>query len=122
MNLSKRERQILEILYRRGKATVSEVQSDLNDKSSYSAVRGLLRVLSEKKLVNHEQDGVRYVFSPSTPVDEAAKSALDGIVNTFFSGSVAKVVMTLLSESEQEISEAELDRLASLIENARKEK
>jgi BlaI family transcriptional regulator, penicillinase repressor len=122
MNLSKRERQILEILYQRGRATAAEVQQDLNDGSTYSAVRGMLRVLNEKGLANFEADGVRYVFSPATPRDEAARTALDGILRTFFSGSVTQVVSTLLTEKELKISDDELDRLAKLIEKARKER
>lgn len=122
MNLSKRERQILEILYRRNKATAAEVQADLADGSTYSAVRGMLRVLNEKGLANYEAEGVRYVFSPATPRDEAAKSALDGLLDTFFSGSVSQVVTTLLNEKERKISDEELDRLAKLIEEARKDR
>lgn len=122
MNLSKRERQILEILYRRGKASAAEVQEELADGSTYSAVRGMLRVLNEKGLANFEAEGVRYVFSPATPRDEAAKTALDGLMNTFFSGSVTQVVSTLLGEKERKISDDELDRLAKLIEKARNER
>lgn len=119
MDLSKRERQILEILYRRGKATAAEVQEELADGSSYSAVRGMLRVLSEKGLANHREDGVRYVFFPATPRDEAARTALTGLLDTFFAGSVEQVVATLLSERERNVSPEELDRLAKLIERAR---
>jgi BlaI family transcriptional regulator, penicillinase repressor len=122
MNLSKRERQILEILYRRGKASAAEVQEELADGSTYSAVRGMLRVLNEKGLANFEAEGVRYVFSPATPRDEAAKTALDGLMTTFFSGSVTQVVSTLLGEKERKISDEELDRLAKLIEKARNER
>lgn len=122
MNLSKRERQILEILYRRGQATAAEVQEELNDGSTYSAVRGMLRVLNEKGLANFKTEGVRYIFSPATPRDEAARNALDGLLNTFFSGSVTQVVSSLLSEKETKISDEELDRLARLIEQARKER
>lgn len=122
MDLSKRERQILEILYRRGKATAAEVQEDLDDGSSYSAVRGMLRVLNEKGLAEYQPDGVRYVFSPATPRDEAARTALNGLLDTFFAGSVSQVVSTLLSEKELKVSDEELDRLAKLIERARKER
>jgi len=122
MNLSKRERQILEILYRRGQATAAEVQEELNDGSTYSAVRGMLRVLNEKGLANFETEGVRYIFSPATPRDEAARTALDGLVKTFFSGSVSQVVSTLLNEKEAKISNEELDRLAALIDKARQER
>ena len=119
MNLSRRERQLLDILFRRGKATAAEVQAELGDGSSYSAVRGMLRVLTEKGLIHYTQDGVRYVFSPATSRDEAARSALDGLVQTFFAGSVEQAVSTLLSEQERSLSNEELDRLAELIERAR---
>lgn len=122
MDLSKRERQILEILYRRGKATAAEVQEELNDGSSYSAVRGMLRVLTEKGLVGFEAEGVRYVFSPATPRDEAARTALHGLLETFFAGSVSQVVSTLLSEKELRVSDEELDRLAQMIAQAKKER
>jgi len=82
----------------------------------------MLRVLNEKGLANFEAEGVRYVFSPATPRDEAAKTALDGLMTTFFSGSVTQVVSTLLGEKERKISDDELDRLAKLIEKARNER
>jgi predicted transcriptional regulator len=122
MDLSKRERQIIEILYRRGNASAAEVQEELADGSSYSAVRGMLRVLTEKGLVTHRADGAKYVFAPATPKDEAARKAIHGIVETFFAGSVEQMVATLLNEKELRVSPAELDRLASLIEEAKREK
>jgi BlaI family transcriptional regulator, penicillinase repressor len=122
MDLSKRERQILEILYRTGAASTASVQEELADGSSYSAVRGMLRVLSEKGLVQHKVDGAKYVYSPATPRDEAARSALQGLVTTFFSGSIEQVVATLLSERDMAVTPAELDRLAKMIAEARKGK
>lgn len=116
--LSRRERQIVEILYRRGEATVAEVQSEMPE-SSYSAVRGLLRVLHEKGHVVSRPDGVRHVFAPSAPKEVAAKSALDSLVDNFFGGSVEQVVSTLLSEGERSLSAEELARLSALIEKAR---
>lgn len=122
MNVSRRERQLLEILYRRGEATAAEVQEELNDGSSYSAVRGMLRVLTEKEMVSVRAEGVRYIFTPSTPRDEAAKSALHGVVDTFFSGRVSDLVSTLLSEQDQSLDDSELDRLSRMIEAAKAKK
>jgi BlaI family transcriptional regulator, penicillinase repressor len=82
----------------------------------------MLRVLNEKGLANYEAEGVRYVFCPATPRDEAARSALTGLMNTFFHGSVSQVVSTMLTEKEVKISDEELDRLAKMIEQARKER
>lgn len=121
-SLSRRERQILEILYRRGKATAAEVQEEMADEVTYSAVRGMLRVLAEKGLVQHRSDGVRYVFEPVVPREAAARSALDGLLNTFFGNSVEQVVTTLLSARERSIPVEELDRLHDLIERARRER
>lgn len=117
--LSKRERQILEILYRRGEGTVADVQSEMEE-GSYSAVRGMLRIMHEKGHVTLRSEGVRYIYAPAFPKEKAAKSALDTLVTTFFGGSVESVVSTLLNEKERSLSETELDRLAELIEKARK--
>lgn len=122
MNVSRRERQLLEILYRRGEATAAEVQEELKDGSTYSAVRGMLRVLTEKGMVSVRSEGVRYIFKPSTPRDEAAKSAVHGVVDTFFAGKVSELVSTLLTESDQGLDESELDRLSKMIEAARSKK
>lgn len=117
--LSRKERQIVEILYRLGEATVSEVQSEMPE-SSYSAIRGLLRVLHEKGHVVVRPDGVRHVFAPAAPKDAAAKSALDSLVANFFGGSVEQVVSTLISEKEANLTDEELARLSELIEKARR--
>ncbi len=119
--LSKRERQILEILYKHGKATAAEVQEEMPG-MSYSAVRGMLRVLHEKGLANYVVEGVRYIYSPTTPRDEAAKSELRNVLDTFFGSSVEQVVVTLLNENESKLSQETLDRLSELIEQAKKEK
>ncbi|MEQ1820909.1 MAG: BlaI/MecI/CopY family transcriptional regulator [Fimbriimonadaceae bacterium] len=121
MDLSKRERQILEILYQRGESSAADVQEILDDGSSYSAVRGMLRVLYEKQLVEHRSVGAKYLFSPATPRDEAAKSALGRLVDTFFAGSIEQVVTTLLSQNERKLSKSDLDRLSALIEEAKGE-
>lgn len=119
--LSRRERQILDILYARGHATAAEVQEALPDPPSYSAVRALLRILEEKGHARHEEDGRRYVFLPTQPRQSAAGSALRQVVQTFFGGSVERTVATLLSESDTRLSDAELERLAALIADAQKE-
>ncbi len=119
--LSRRERQIMDIIYQRGKATAAEVMEGLPDPPSYSAVRALLRVLEEKRHVRHKQDGPRYVFYPTVSRDRARESALQQVVGTFFEDSAEQAVATLLDMSAQDMSESELDRLAELIEQAKKE-
>jgi predicted transcriptional regulator len=119
--LSKRERQIMDIIYQRGQATAAEVMDGLSDPPSYSAVRALLRVLEEKGHVRHKQDGPRYVFSPTVSRDRARQSVLKQVLGTFFEDSPEQAVATLLDLSAKEMSDAELDRLAELIEQARKE-
>ena len=119
--LSRRERQIMDIIYQRGRATVAEVMEDLPDPPSYSAVRALLRVLEEKTHVKHEQDGPRYVFRPTVPRDRARKSALKQVVGTFFEDSAEQAVTALLDMSARDMSDVELNRLAEVIEQARKE-
>jgi predicted transcriptional regulator len=118
--LSRRERQIMDSIYRRGKATVAEVLEDLPDPPSYSAVRALLRLLEEKGHVRHEQDGPRYVFLPTVNRDRASKSALTHVVRTFFDGSASDAVAALL-DGDDKLDDAELDRLSAMIEHARKE-
>jgi predicted transcriptional regulator len=119
-DLSRRERQILDILYRRGRATAAEVQAALPDPPSYSAVRAMLRILEEKKHVRHEHDGPRYVYLPTVGRDNAKRSALRHILQTFFDGSTEQAISALLDESSAQLSQAELDRLARLIDDARK--
>ena len=117
--LSRRERQIMDIVYRRGRATAAEVLGDLPDPPSYSAVRAALRLLEEKGQLRHEVDGQRYVFLPTVPRDRARTSALTHVVRTFFGGSAEQVVNALVEQ--ESLSPAELDRLAGLIERARRE-
>jgi predicted transcriptional regulator len=119
-DLSRRERQILDILYQHGRATAAEVQAALPEPPSYSAVRALLRILEEKKHVRHEQDGPRYVYLPTVGRDNAKRSALRHILQTFFDGSAEQAISALLDESSSKLSPAELDRLARLIDGARK--
>ena len=119
--LSRRERQIMDVLYQKGRATALEVQESLPDPPSYSAVRALLRILEDKGHVRHEQDGPRYVFTPKTPRDKARRSAIRHVMETFFEDSPEQAVAALLDVSSSKLSEEELDRLARLIENARVE-
>ena len=119
--LSRRERQIMDIIYQRRQATAAEVMEHLPDPPSYSAVRALLRVLEEKGHVRHKHDGPRYVFYPTVSRDRARQSALKQVVGTFFEDSTGQAVATLLDMSAKEMSDVELDRLAELIEQVRKE-
>lgn len=119
--LSRRERQIMEILYRRGKASASEVQEAMNDAPSYSAVRALLRVLEEKGHIAHENEGLKYIFVPVVNRDKAKRSAVKQLVDTFFRDSPEQVVAALLDVSAKRLTNEELDRMAEMIENAKKE-
>jgi predicted transcriptional regulator len=119
--LTRRERQIMDVVYRSGRATAAEVLEALPDPPSYSAVRAMLRILEEKGHLKHEQDGPRYVFLPTVPRDKARKSALRQLVTTFFEGSTAQAVAALLGEPDAKLSDEDLDRLSRLIEQTRKE-
>jgi len=118
--MSRRERQIMDAIYRRGRATAAEVLADLPDPPSYSAVRAMLRLLEEKGHLRHEQDGPRYVFLPVVHRDRAQRSALTHVVRTFFNGSATDAVAALLDEGGK-LSQADLDRLAAMIDRAREE-
>ena len=119
--LSRRERQLMEIVYRLGSATSAEVLEMLPDPPSYSAVRALLRILEEKGHLTHRHDGPRYVYSPVVPRTAARQSALRSLVKTFFDGSATQAVAALLDMSESRISGDEADQLARLIEKAKRE-
>jgi predicted transcriptional regulator len=120
-SLTRRERQIMDVLYKLERATVGQVLAKLADKPSYSTVRAQLRVLEEKGHVRHEEQGLRYVYIPAVPRDVARRSALRHLVETFFEGSAEKTVATLLGEGISRISSEELDRLSRLIAKSRKE-
>ena len=120
LDLSRRERQIIDILYTRGQATAAEVQAALPDPPSYSAVRAMLRILEEKGHVRHQQDGPRYVYLPTLARDNAKRSALRHMLQTFFDGSAEQAISALLDDSAARLSDAELDRLARMIEQARR--
>ena len=120
LDLSRRERQIIDILYAQGHATAAEVQAALPEPPSYSAVRAMLRILEEKGHVRHEQDGPRYIFRPTVARDNAKKSAMRHMLQTFFDGSAEQAISALLDDHSARLSDVELDRLANLIAQARK--
>lgn len=119
-DLSRRERQIIDILYTQGRASAAEVQAALPDPPSYSAVRAMLRILEEKGHVRHEQDGPRYVYLPTVARDNAKRSALRHMLQTFFDGSAEQAISALLDDSSTRLSDRELDRLARMIDQARR--
>jgi|SRR5690242_17309137 predicted transcriptional regulator len=117
--LSRRERQIMDILYRRGRATAQEILEAMPDPPTYSAVRAKLRVLEEKGHVRHQEEALRYVYLPVVARETARKSALRHMVSTFFAGSVQDTVAALLDLSSANLSKQDLDRIAELIEQAK---
>ncbi len=119
--LTRREREIMDILYRRSRATAAEVLEDMANPPTYSAVRALLRILEDEGHIKHVQDGPRYVYLPAVARNDARKSALSHLVTTFFEGSVEQAVATLVESSRTKLSKDELDRLAQLIDKAKKE-
>ena len=121
VQLSRRERQIMEIVYRAGRASATEVLAELPDPPSYSAVRALLRILENKGHVRHELSGTRYVYLATVGKERARRSALRSMVDTFFEGSASKVVAALLDLSREDLSEQELTGISRLIAQARRE-
>jgi predicted transcriptional regulator len=119
--LSRRERQIMDVIYARGSATAAEVEAALPDAPTYSAVRALLRILEEKGHLKHTMDGPRYVFAPVVPRNSARESALRGVVRTFFDGSPAGAVAALLDMSGDKLTPQDLDEISALLKRARKE-
>ena len=119
--LSRREQQIMDIVYSRGQASAIEVLESLPDPPSYSAVRSLLRVLEEKGHLRHRQDGQRYVYSPTVARERAKRSALRRVLQTFFDDSAEEAVAALLDISQERLSDGELERMEELIKQARKE-
>jgi BlaI family transcriptional regulator, penicillinase repressor len=118
-NLSKRERQIMDIIYRRGSASAAEVQTDLKEDLNYSSVRTLIRILEEKGHLCHEVHGKQYLYFPTVPREQAVKSALQNLLNTFFNNSPEVAVAALLEM--ESLSDSDLDKITALIEKARKE-
>lgn len=121
MHLSRRERQIMDIVYRLEQATASEVMERLPDPPSYSAVRAMLRILEEKGHLTHSQDGPRYVYAPTVAPEQASRTALRHVMRTFFDGSAAQAMAALLDETADELSSEDFDRLSTLIEVAKRE-
>jgi BlaI family transcriptional regulator, penicillinase repressor len=119
-DLSRRERQVMEILHRRGESTVAEIMRALPDPPTYSAVRSILRILSEKKLINHKEDGPRYVYFPARSTDKAREDVLAHVVRTYFAGSTEQAVTALLRLSDADLSDAEIARLREKIRGARR--
>ena len=119
--LSRRERQVLELVYRRGRATANEVMSDLEDPPSYSSVRSVLRLLEKKGFLRHEEDGPRYLYIPAIRRDRARRSALKHLLKTFFDDSPEEVVNALLDVSKAKLSADDLEKLAGLIDKAKEE-
>ena len=119
--LTRRERQIMDILFRRGRATAAEVMEELPGEPSYSTVRTQLRVLEEKGHARHEEDGVRFIYMPAVARDAARKSALRHLIETFFDGSSEKAVAALLGGEGSKLSDEQLDRIADLIAKSRKD-
>ena len=119
-DLSRRERQVMEILHRRGESTVAEIMQALADPPTYSAVRSILRILGEKKLIAHKDDGPRYVYFPSRPTDKARDDVLAHVVRTYFAGSTEQAVTALLRLSDADVDDADLVRLRDKIRRARR--
>jgi BlaI family penicillinase repressor len=120
--LSRRERQIMDVLYRAGRATAADVQAGIADAPSYSAVRTMLRILEEKGHVRHQPEGPRYVYIPTVGRDKARRSALKHVVNTFFDGSASQVMAALFELSPRDLGDEEIARLRQLIDNAKQER
>ncbi len=120
-DLSRRERQIMDVLFARGRATGQEIQESLLDKPNYSSVRTILRVLERKGFVSHVEEGLRYVYEPTVAREAASRSALQRIIRTFFDGSAKEAVAALLDPAAFHLTEKELSELARIIERAKKE-
>lgn len=119
--LSRRERQIMDILYQRGKASANDVRDAMPDAPSYSAVRAMLRVLEEKGHIKHQEEGMKYVYAPVVAAGKAKRSAVKHVMDTFFQGSAEQIVAALLDVSSSRLTREELDRMAALIEKAKQE-
>ena len=121
IHLSRRERQIMDVIYRLGSATVGDMLENLPDPPGYSAVRAMLRLLEEKGHLRHKQDGPRYVYSPTGSRDRARRSAMRHLLQTFFDGSTERAVAALLDMSSEQLTDEEVERLTTLIEDSRRE-
>ena len=121
MHLSRRERQIMDVIYRRGQATALDVIGEIPEPPSYSTIRALLVVLEKKGHLKHTKEGSKYLYAPVRSRQQAAKSALRRVLQTFFESSVEKAVAALLDSSDKKLSDQDLDRMAKMIEKAKKE-
>jgi predicted transcriptional regulator len=121
LDLGRRERQIMEVVYRLGRASASEIRAQLPDPPSYSAVRGMLRILEEKGHLDHAQKGIRHVYFPTVAHDDIRDSAMRHVLRTFFAGSTAAAMAALLEASEEPPSDDELDALSRMIDQAREQ-
>ena len=120
-HLSRRERQIMDIVYRTGQVTVAQVLEQMGDPPSYSAVRAMMRVLEEKGHLRHQQEGLAYVYLPTVSPDTARRSAVSHLMRTFFQGSAERAVAAVLEAAQTRLSPAELERIAAMVDAARKE-
>ena len=121
MDLGRRERQIMALVYRLGEATAADVQEGIDNPPSYSGVRAMLRILEEKGHLRHRRDGSRYIYTPTLSPEEAGRSAMDYLMEAFFGGSAEQAVAALLDLKSSELSDGDLDRLAGLIHQAKEE-
>jgi len=119
-DLSRRERQVMDILHRQGESTVSDIMQTMPDPPTYSAVRSILRILGEKKLIGHKEDGPRYVYFPAKPTEKARQDVLEHVVSTYFAGSTEQAMTALLRLSDTNLSEADIERLRDTIRRARR--
>jgi len=119
-DLTRRERQVMDILHRRGESTVAEIMADLPDPPTYSAVRSILRILGEKQLIDYREDGPRYVYFPANPTERAREDVLKHVVHTYFAGSAEQAVTALLRLSDADLTDAEIARLRARISNHRR--
>jgi predicted transcriptional regulator len=119
--LSRRERQIMDILYQRGKVSAADVRQAMEDAPSYSAVRAMLRILEEKGHVKHQAEGLKYVYAPTVARDKAKRSAVKHLLDTFFADSPAQIVAALLDVSSTRLTREELDRMSEMIEKVKRE-
>lgn len=119
--LSRRERQIMDALYRLGRASAAEIREAISDPPTYTAVRTHLTILQDKGHIRYQSDGTRYIYEPIVPREEMAKSVIESVLQTFFDNSIERVVATLIHRDDAPVSQDQLDRLAEIIEHARKE-
>jgi predicted transcriptional regulator len=118
-DLTRRERQVMDILHRRGESTVAEIMAELPDPPTYSAVRSILRILGDKALIAYKEDGPRYVYYPAAPTEQAREDVLEHVVRTYFAGSTEQAMTALLRMSDADVSDAEVEALRTKIRRAR---